>query len=164
MRKLGEELSKTNKNHDFLANLCGSWTTSTVTMGLPPDSGKATFKMIYGGRFLEGDHTGILMGFPFESKLLMGYDNYKHKFSATFIDNLGTSMRNSEGVLDKKRTTLILWGTMDEWVSDEHDKPVMYVYKIIDNNHFVFAIHDLSIIGGDTNVITVNYTRVKECL
>ena len=46
-------------------------------------------------------------------------------------------------------------------MTDEHDKPVMYQYKFIDQDTFFFGIHDLSIIDKNSLVIAVTYTRVK---
>jgi hypothetical protein len=103
-------------------------------------------------------HDGNFTGVPFEGRLTIGYDNYKHKFVASYLDNLGTSIRNAEGMLDQTGTILSLWGPMDEWMTDEHDKPVLYRYRIIDNNHFVFEVHDLEM-GDDSKVIVVTYTR-----
>jgi hypothetical protein len=106
-------------------------------------------------------HDGDFMGVPFIGRLTLGYDNYKHKFVASFIDNLGTSMRNAEGLLDRSETVLSLWGEMDEWMTDEHDKLVLYRYQIVDSNTIVFEIHDLAL-GQDSKVIEVTYTRMTE--
>ena len=53
-------------------------------------------------------------------------------------------------------------GTMDEWMTDEHDKPVMYRYNIIDHDHFDLEIHDLGIVPGETAVITMVFKRLKK--
>ena len=159
MMKLGEELATPNTNHAYLARMAGDWTTSSTVMGMEPSSGSATYDMILGDRYLDGLHDGHFMGVPFEGRVTIGYDNYKHKFVASYIDNLGTSIRNAEGMLDQSKTTLSLWGTMDEWMTDEHDKPVMYRYRIINENTFSFEVHDLAM-GNHSKVIEVLYTRV----
>lgn len=159
MMKLGEELATPNTNHTYLARMAGEWTTSSTVMGMEPSSGSATYNMILEDRYLDGFHDGHFMGVAFESRVTLGYDNYKHKFVASYIDNLGTSIRNAEGLLDQSQTTLSLWGTMDEWMTDEHDKPVMYRYRIINENTFSFEVHDLAI-GTQSKVIEVLYTRV----
>lgn len=161
MAKLGEQFSTPNQMHEFLTQMTGEWTTSTVIMNLPPESGNAQYSMIFGNRFLDGLHTGNVMGVDFIGRLTIGYDKYKHKFIASFLDNLGTSIRTAEGMLDRSGTTLSLWGTMDEWMSNEHDKPVMYRYNMIDKNHFVFEVHDLAM-GDSSKVIVVTYTRAPK--
>jgi len=54
---------------------------------------------------------------------------------------------------------LSLWGTMDEWMTDEHDKPVLYRFSFVDEDHVVLEVHDLGIAGGDSLVIEVKYDR-----
>jgi len=158
MMKLGEELAKPNENHVFLSKLAGEWTTSSTLMGMQPTLGNASYSMILGNRYLDGMHDGTFMSVPYLGRLTIGYDNYKHKFVASFIDDLGTSIRPAEGVLDRTGNVLSLWGTMDEWLTDEHDKPVLYRYRIIDETRFSFEVHDLSM-GNDSKVIEVTYTR-----
>ena len=161
MDQLGKELATPNSNHEILEKLAGEWNTESRVMGMDPTSGKASHEMIYDNRFLNGTHTGIFFGIPFEGRVTIGYDNYKHKYVISFIDNLGTSLRTGEGVLDESGKVLSFWGTMDEWMTDEHDKPVMYQFKFIDKNTFFFNIHDLSILDKNSLVIAVTYTRVN---
>jgi len=162
MVKLGEQLATPNEHHAFLEKLSGTWTTSSSIMNLPTDQGTSTNEMILGGRFLECSYGGTFMDVQYTGRMILGYDNYKHKFVAMFIDTLGTSMRTAEGMLDKTKTTLSLWGTMDEWMTDEHDIPVLYRYRIVDKNHYVLEIHDLTIVPGETTVITMVFKRLKK--
>ena len=161
MQRLAEELATPNSNHDFLAQMAGEWITSSSVLGMEPSTGTASYNMILCKRFLDGTHDGTFMSIPFEGRLTIGYDNYKHKFVATFFDNLGTSIRSAEGMLDRRGKTLTLWGTMDEWMTDEHDKPVMYKYIMLDESHFNFEVHDLAL-GDSSKVITVTYKRIQE--
>ncbi|MBT5365158.1 MAG: DUF1579 family protein [Phycisphaerae bacterium] len=161
MEKLGKELATPNSNHQILEKLAGEWNTVQTFMDTNPTAGTASYKMIYDNRFLDGTHTGSILDIPFEGKLTIGYDNYKHKYVISFIDNLGTALRTAEGMLDKSGEVLSLWGTMDEWMTDEHDKPVMYQFKFIDKDTFFLGIHDLSILDKNSLVIAVTYTRVN---
>ena len=161
MMKLGEKFATPNEHHALLASFAGEWMTSTSIMGMDPTSGAASNQMTLGHRFLESTHNGSFMGLDFQGRTTLGYDNYKHKFVATFIDNLGTSMRSAEGTLDRSKSILSLFGTMDEWMTDEHDKPVLYRYILKDENLFILEIHDLAIVPGDTKVIEVIHTRAE---
>lgn len=161
MMKLGEELATPNANHTYLAGMAGDWRTTSTVMGMEPSPGTASYEMILGNRYLDGMHDGDFMGIPFDGRLTIGYDNYKHKFVASFIDNLGTSMRSAEGMLDRTGTILSLWGSMDEWLTDEHDKPVLYRYIFVSDKQFLFQVHDLGI-GNNSKVIEVVYDRVIE--
>lgn len=159
MLKLGEELATPNENHLFLKKLTGEWITTSSLMEMPAEVGTSTNEMIFGDRFLESSYGGTFMGVEYTGRMTVGFDNYKNKFVAVFIDTLGTSMRTAEGMLDHTKRSLSLWGSMDEWMTDEHDKPVLYRYTVIDQDHFDLEIHDLGMTPRDTRVITVNFTR-----
>ena len=159
MQKLGEELATPTSSHLFLHQLAGEWVTTTSVMGMAPSTGTASYKMIFGGRYLDGSHDGTYFGIPFNARTTIGYDNYKQKFVYSSIDDLSTTILGAEGILNPSIKVLSLWGTMDEWMTDEHDKPVMYRYIIIDENNYVFEVHDLSM-GDKSKVIEVMYTRV----
>ena len=160
MEKLGKAFAAPNENHEFLARLTGEWDTTTSVMGLPNEYGSATFAMILGNRFINGDVSGTFANVPYIGRVTIGYDNYKHKFVASFLNDLGTSMLYAEGMLDTSGNTLSLWGSMDEWMTDEHDIPAMYRFAIFDENHFTFELHDLAK-NTDTVVIATSYSRVE---
>jgi len=159
MMKKGELYATPNRNHEFLHAFTGHWNTQTRIMYTESQHGTANANMILGGRFLEMSYTGTLMGIPLKGRTTLGYDNFKKKFTAVFIDNLGTSIRTAQGSLDHSAKVLSLWGTMDEWMTGEHDKPVMYRYRIADQDTIVFEIFDLSITDGEAKVIEVLHTR-----
>ena len=159
MMKKGEKFASPCQHHSVIGSLAGTWTTSSVVMGLEPQVGTSNNKMILGGRFLEMQYEGSFLGVELEGIVTLGFDNYKKKYTVVFIDNLNTSIRTAEGMLDKSGVVINLWGTMDEWLTDEHDKPVMYRYTIIDANNFSFEVHDLSLPLGYTKVIDVHYKR-----
>ena len=160
MEKLGKAFATPNENHEFLARLAGEWDTTSSVMGLPDETGFATFTMILGNRFVNGEVSGTFANVPYVGRVTIGYDNYKHKFVATFLNDLGTSLLYAEGMLNASQTTLSLWGSMDEWMTDEHDIPAMYRFTILDENHFTFELHDLAK-SNDTIVITTSYNRVN---
>lgn len=100
------------------------------------------------------------MGIDLEGIFILGYDNYKHKYTAVFIDNLNTSTRIAEGTMDQTNTVLSLWGTMDEWLTDEHDIAVLYRFRI-KPSLIILEIHDLTIIPGNTNVVEITFVKTK---
>ena len=159
MEKLGKAFATPNENHEFLSRLAGEWNTTTSLMGLPVEDGSASFSMILGNRFVNGDISGTFANVPYIGRVTIGYDNYKHKFVASFLNDLGTSMLWAEGMLDKSGNTLSLWGSMDEWMTDEHDIPAMYRFAVIHKNQFIFELHDLAN-EGETVVIKTTYNRI----
>ena len=50
---------------------------------------------------------------------------------------------------------------MDEPMTGEHDKPVRYTTRLVNENKFTFEIHDLVIGGDKTKAIEMEYTRKK---
>lgn len=161
MQALGEKYGATNENHELLKRLEGDWITVMTIMGMEQEPGTTSNRMILGGRYLEADYAGNVAGMPYEGKMTVGFDNYKQKFMVTFIDSLGTAMNRAEGLLDQSGNTITLWGTMDEWMTGEHDKPVMYKLTYIDDDHYVYEVHDLGIVPGNTLVVHVSNERVK---
>ncbi|MBT4584069.1 MAG: DUF1579 family protein [Phycisphaerae bacterium] len=159
MMKKGEIYAAPSDQHSFLERFTGTWTTSSIVMDTEPQKGTSKNTMILGGRFLEMGYQGDFLGIELEGKVTLGFDNYKHKFTVVYIDNLNTSTRTAEGILDKSGDVLTLWGTTDEWMTDEHDKPVMYRYTMRNPSTIVFEVHDLSIVSGETKVIEVTYTK-----
>ena len=60
IEKLSEVFATPNENHVFLERLAGEWETSTSVMGLPEEKGTASYKMIFGNRFLDGNYIGTI--------------------------------------------------------------------------------------------------------
>jgi serine/threonine protein kinase len=48
---------------------------------------------------------------------------------------------------------------MDEWMTGEHDKPIRYLQRIIDEDSFVEEIHDLAMGSGETKVFELSARR-----
>ena len=88
----------------------------------------------------------------------MGYDNYKKKYTGTWIDSLSTTKNDMEGLLDRSGKIIHFYGSMDEYLTGEHDKPVKYVLDFSGDDQIVFEVHDLAI-GADSMVIQIRYTR-----
>jgi hypothetical protein len=96
------KMATPGKYHQMLAKDVGSWvitTKSWMEPGKEPESttGSAEFKMIFGGRFLQGDYKGMMMGQPFEGFGITGYDNYKEEFVSLWLDTMGTAIYELKG-------------------------------------------------------------------
>jgi hypothetical protein len=64
-----------------------------------------------------------------------------------------------EGNANAEYTVFTLDGKMDESATGEKDKPVHYVWRVIDVTKHVFEIHDPSIKRGNTKVVEMTYTK-----
>lgn len=132
------------ENHKFIAQMEGEW-VYTTKMWMDPtkdpevSQGKATKKMIMGGRYMQENHSGTSFNMPFEGLTLLAYDNVKGKFMSTWIDNMGTGFLISEG--DRKDNAIetfakqtmpgggpeIEYRTVITVVDKDHHTMVMYM-------------------------------------
>ncbi len=161
MMKKMEAHATPGKPHEMLAGLVGKWKTSTTMMGMAATPGTAEYTSILGGRYIQQQYEGTMMGQPYTGMGLLGYDNYKKKFTSTWIDSVSTTKNDAEGMLDQTGKIINFYGTMDEYLTGEHDKPVKYVLDMTNPDRVVFEIHDLAI-GANSKVVEIVYERVAE--
>src|SRR5512141_2146906 len=81
MMEVYQKLSIPGAAHKMLAKFEGSWTTKT-RVWMDPDkpsmegTGTCEQKMLFGGRYLQQEYTGEMMGGQFTGLNLVGYDNH----------------------------------------------------------------------------------------
>ena len=68
-------------------------------------------------------------------------------------------MTSYEGDVDPKTSALLMYGTLDEYLTGEHDKMVKTVTRFLSADKIVMEIHDLAIGEDNTKVLEVTYTR-----
>ena len=100
-----EKLMKPGEYHELLKNFVGTWNAEAkiwMDPSAPPivTKGRATFKLIFDGRFHYGDFLGEFMGSPFKGINIMGYDNAKKEFFSIWLDNSTTSVLSAKGTYD----------------------------------------------------------------
>lgn len=110
--------------HTLLAGGEGEWKTkSTFWMepGTEPMVTEGTSKgeMILGGRYLRTEHTGNMMGMPFQGISIEGYDKALNKFVNVWIDNFGTGIAYAEGVYNEEEDIFEYNGTMTDPMTKE---------------------------------------------
>ena len=158
-----KQFTEPSEHHKILERFIGKWNTETrFVMGgqtSPPEKGTAEYSWLMDGRWLQSKSTGTLMGKPMESFHLLGYDNFKKSFVTTTVNSIDTAMLHSEGDMDPGGNTLITYGTLDEYLTGEHDKMVKRVWKFESSDKFVLEVHDLPIGMNNTKVIEIIFTR-----
>jgi hypothetical protein len=100
MMKKMEQLGAPVPEHKILASLAGEWDTEVrCFMSDAPmvNKGVCKSRMILGGRFLQEEFDGEMMGQKFQGMGLTGFDKLKQKFIGTWIDSMGTSVFVTEG-------------------------------------------------------------------
>lgn len=165
MMKKWQEVMTPGDAHKKLEAFVGSWDVEAkVWMGGPKSEpsvskGTAEYTMALGGRFLQQEFTGEMMGQSMKGMGYTGYDNFKKKYVSFWIDDMGTAMSTMEGSMDKEGKTLTLWGKMDDPMSGAKDTKVKYVTRVIDKDKHVFESYDVSKFGEKDPVMVITYTR-----
>ena len=151
-------------HHELLHKFLGTWRTETTLFGggRPMGAktvGRAEATWLIDGRYLHLVSQGQLMGQDVEWHQFMGYDNFKQSYVATSVSSFDTAMTRAEGDLDPGGEVLLLYGTLDEYLTGEHDKMVKTLWRFVSDDEMVMEIHDLPIGLENTKVIEVRMTR-----
>ena len=150
-------------HHKLLEKFVGEWDTeaSLVTGGkkTPPEKGKATGKWMIEGRWLSLNIEGTFMSQSIQTHTTLGYDNFKQSYVSTSVSSFDTAMNRVEGDLDPETKAIVLFGTLDEYLTGEHDKAVKTVWRFPSKDEMLMEVHDLSIGEADTMVIELKFKR-----
>ena len=147
--------------HRSLERFLGSWETETVLpgTGMDPEVGRATGRWLMEGRWIALEMEGTLMGSPIQSFQVLGYDNFKQSYVTSHVSTMDTAMTHSEGDMTPDGKSLLTYGTLDEYLTGEHDKMVKYAWRFENADRMVLEVHDLPIGEVGTKVVEVRMTR-----
>lgn len=167
---LKAELEKAKKytapgpNHKELERFLGQWDTETRLM-LPaptqPEKGTASYSWLMEGRWVKGESSGTMMGMPIRTFGILGYDNFKMSYVTANVNSFDTTLTTSEGDMDPSGKAILSYGTLDEYLTGEHDKMVKYVWRFVSADEMVLEVHDLPIGEKNTQVIEIRFKRRK---
>ena len=169
MAKMNERYMKActpSKYYRWLEQMIGEWEYTMKMFWAPgtqpmESKGTATVEWSVPGKFIVRKGQGSFMGQKVDAFTVMGYDNFKQKFVTSSYDSFNTWILHAEGTLDKTGKILMTWGTMDEPMTGENDKMVGYRTRIVDEDTFVFEVHDLAIGAENNMVVEMTYRRKK---
>jgi len=153
--------------HKVLETMAGEWTSETKVWMAGPDAppavtkGSSTMKMVIGGRFLQHDMTGEMMGMPMHGLGLTGYDNVQKKYVGIWVDNMSTAIYNLEGSANADNTVLTFASTLPDEITGEMTKPVKYVMHIVNKNKHTFTMYNMADKTKEAKVMEVVYERKK---
>jgi hypothetical protein len=145
--------------HKALNAFAGNWKAEVkcfMNPDGPADVSHATSKgsWILGGRFLEQEFHGEMMGKPFAGRWLLGFDNTKQKFKSVWVDDMSTAMITSEGRGENGNKVITLEGKADCPGTGQKDVTMKQVFRVLSpDKHIVEMSHD----GQKSMEIT--YTR-----
>jgi hypothetical protein len=169
MMKRMAELAAPGPEHKVLVSLAGDWDTemrchmtsgtdATTTSQPTVNKGTCKSRLILGGRFLEEEFEGEMMGQPFHGRGLMGYDKGKKKYVGVWVDDMGTSVFVTEGTADASGKVITQEGKMDDPMTGEKDKTMRLITRIVSPDKHTFEMHDVGL-GEKSKVMEITYTR-----
>jgi hypothetical protein len=150
--------------HEMLAGMAGTWSARMESRPEPSgplmeSSGTSVLKMILGGRFLQQEFSGDMMGSPFNGIGVTGFDNHTKKYVSTWMDSMGTAILFFEGTgsADGKAFTQ----------ECRHDDPIKgpmkwrSVTRIVDDNTHLFEMYSTGMSGKEEKMMEITYTRKR---
>lgn len=143
----------------------GTWDTKQ-TMWMDPsappmvETGKSVDTAVLGGRHIQTQFTSQFMGQPFIGIGLMGYDNVRGKYTASWVDNMSTGLMTSEGDYDPATKTYTFTGTMADPMHDGAPITVRETVRIIDADHHVMEMFEQRD-GEQVRTMQIEYTRAE---
>lgn len=155
--------------HEKLKPLVGSWKMEGKFRMRPGGEwtkfgATAEVKPLYDGRFFEERITGEVsdqMPKPFQGLRLIGYDNFRQKYDAVWIENYRTSIIVSEGMANDAGDVITLTGTYGDPATGK-TRPLKWVLTIADENEHTYQEYDTANSGAEYVAIEIRYTRIKD--
>lgn len=163
MMAQAQKYTNPGEHHEVLKRYLGEWDAElTLFMGgkaMEPTKGRSSSEWLMEGRWLKTDFEGSMMGMPMRIVSIMGYDNFKQSYVVTSVNSVDTSMIHQEGDMDPGGKALLMYGTLDEYLTGEHDKMVKTVFRFLSEDEIVMEVHDLPIGEKNTKVFEIRYKR-----
>ncbi len=164
MMAVYKKLAIPGTSHKMLASLAGSWITKTKAwMGpdQPPEESTGTCeqKMLLGGRYLQQEYVGDMMGDTFTGINLLGYDNYTKKYVSTWIDSMSTGIYCFEGTASPDDKTIT-----QECSYDDPARGLMVwrsVTRIVDDNTLEYEMYLIPKGGQEEKAMEMTVTRKR---
>jgi hypothetical protein len=152
MGKAWHDAATPGPEHQLLKGLVGKWKVTTKSWhseGSKPEEtiGTTTFKPLLGGRFVQQDFKGKMMGQPYEGIGMMGYNNVTKKFESTWQDSMSTAIMLMEGSMDSNSKVITQSGEYVCPVKKEPQK-MRSEFKIIDKNNATFVMYMPDMVTG----------------
>jgi hypothetical protein len=160
-----QKASTPGEPHKKLDALVGTFDTrvrSWIDPSKPPEdsAGTSVNSWVLGGRYVEQQFEGTMMGEPFTGIGYTGYDNVQKKYVSVWLDTSGTGMIYLIGSPDASGKTIAGRATMWDPV---YAKPFPVESKLVitDNDHHSFELVGKAPNGRMSKLVEIQYTRKK---
>jgi hypothetical protein len=162
MMKVYKKLATPCVPHKLLAKMAGSWNTMARSWCAPGETpaestGVAEHRMILGGRYLQQECAGEMMGEPFTGLGFTGYDNHTRKYVSTWMDTMSTGIYFFEGTAKADGKTIVQTSRYDDPVQG----PMAWrsVTRVVDDNTLEFEMYGTGKSGREEKMMEMRYTR-----
>ena len=157
-----KKLATPGEPHKQLASLAGRWTTKTkewMDPSKPPteSTGTCEEKVLLDGRFLQQECTGDMMGQPFTSIGVTGYDNFTKKYVTTWMSSMGTGIFVMEGTGSADGKTITLHGSHKDPMGGDMKHHALW--KFVDANTQTFEMYGAHGNDKDMKMMEITYNR-----
>jgi hypothetical protein len=163
MMQIYMEAARPGAQHELLATGAGRWKCTLTSWADPQGEplvshGTETAEMVLGGRFLESQLHGEMMGMPFHGRGVMGYDNVTGKYVGTWYDNMNTGIMRYEGDYDAAKKELVCHGEFVDAVTKE-SMPATLVSRFVSDDRHVFEMWSPGPSGENVKWLEIVYER-----
>jgi hypothetical protein len=166
MMETYRRLGTPGAEHKMMEKMAGRW-EAKVRSWMEPDNppmestGISESKLVLGGRFLQQEFTGDMMGTLFTGIGFMGYDNHTKKWISTWMDSMGTAIMFFEGTDGADGKTI----TQESSYDDPFKGPMKWrsVTRILDDDTHFFEMYSSDKSGKEVKMMEITYAR-KESL
>lgn len=147
--------------HARLAQMEGDWDLE-IQMWMDPDAppivetGTASSRMEFGGRFLVEEVNSSFMGQPFRGLGTHGYNNLTGEYEATWIDDHSTAIHTHRGQMEGNQ--LVLTGRYPDAVTGEW-KETRGVLTFVSPTEMRYASYEVSDDGNERKVMEITYRK-----
>lgn len=158
------KLATPGKEHAELAEMVGDWDVHLkFRMGADQPwqeaKGRAACKTILGGRYVVQEIDYEFMGMPVQGFQILGYDNLKKEYTATWYDTWSTWSVSSRGVKDEGGN-LVYKGQMVDLITPE-GRPFRMIVEPKGADESFIRMFD-TIDGEDVEVMQITQKRGKD--
>lgn len=164
MQERMKAATSTNEHHEQLSYFLGDWDVEIelVMPGAPSQKSSASAKTewVIEGRWLGEKLDGTMFGSPYQSFALRGFDSYAKNHVSATVQTMDSSLNVARGVVvDPEGKVTAMYGTLDEYITDELGKPFKAVTRKQDADRFTLEIWDLGIGADGAKVLEFRYKR-----
>ncbi len=147
--------------HKVLDTKVGHWNVVITSFNSDPpteSTGTSDIRWIMDGRYLEENAQSSFDGVPFQGFGLSGFDNIKHAYCITWIDNLGTGFVRSEGTYAPESRTFHYASQTPDIMSGKYVKS-RSVETFVDDDHMAVEYYGPGPDGKEMKSMELQYTR-----